>query len=226
MAASDRPPGYQNIDIPSPGRIRGIVKLAEPPRKLSEIAVKKDAEYCGARLPDDSIVRSENGGLLNAVVSIEGIDRGKAFDRSASIRLEHHGCLFQPRVLALIVGQKLDMINGDPIAHTTHAYRNGEITFFNVSFPVQNQRIRREFPTPGLVLLRCDAGHSWQKAWLHVFAHPYFAVTSADGVFVIDGVPPGSWTVKAWHEEIGTQVLRVDVTAGGEAEVSFDRLAR
>jgi hypothetical protein len=202
------------------------VKLPEAPRKLPGIAVKKDAEYCGARLPEDSIVRSQDGGLLNAVVSIEGIDRGKSFDRSSPVRLEHRGCLFQPRVLALIAGQKLDMINGDAITHTTHAYRNGEITIFNVSLPVQNQRIRREFPTPGLMLLRCDAGHAWQKAWLHVFAHPYFAVTSADGSFVLDGVPPGSWTVKAWHEEAGTQVLHVDVPAGGVAEISFDRLAR
>jgi hypothetical protein len=58
-------------------------------------------------------------------------------------------------------------------------------------------------------------------AWVGVVAHPFFAVTSADGTFTLAGVPPGTYTVEAWHERFGTRSAEVTVGDRQAATVSF-----
>ena len=50
-----------------------------------------------------------------------------------------------------------------------------------------------------MVPVKCNQ-HPWMKAYVGVFKHPFFAVSAADGTFTIKGVPPGTYTVVAWHE--------------------------
>ena len=61
-----------------------------------------------------------------------------------------------------------------------------------------------------MVRFKCDV-HGWMAAYVGVVAHPYFAVTGADGSFKLDGVPPGTYTVEAWHERFGTKTAQVTV---------------
>lgn len=66
--------------------------------------------------------------------------------------------------------------------------------------------------------------HPWSKAWILVFDHPYFAVSSGTGVFSIDNVPPGTYLVKAWHPLLGVTEQSVTFTAGQQATIGL-RLA-
>jgi hypothetical protein len=66
-----------------------------------------------------------------------------------------------------------------------------------------------------------DAGKPWTHAWLAVFDHPYYAVTDAKGVFTIDGVPPGKYTLKAWHDRAPVAAQSVDVGANGVVKVDL-----
>ena len=72
----------------------------------------------------------------------------------------------------------------------------------------------------GPVHMRCDV-HSWMSAWVFVAAHPYYAVSSADGTFTLDGVPPGSYKLHAWHAKFGEKTADVTVSAGGKATAEF-----
>jgi hypothetical protein len=163
------------------------------------------------------------GALRSAVVFIENIDRGKAPDLARVPQIDNRGCQFVPRVQALTVGQTLEIVNSDPILHNTHAY-DGNRTVFNLALPVQGQRIPKKITAAGVLAVQCDAGHEWMKAWVHAFPHPYHAVTGADGRVVLDDVPAGLFRVTAWHEELGSQTMEVEVVAGGTAEITFDRL--
>jgi hypothetical protein len=72
---------------------------------------------------------------------------------------------------------------------------------------------------PALVIVK-DADHPWPRAYIAVFDHPYYAVTRPDGSFSIDGVPPGKYTLVAWHERTGKSEQAVEVAANGQTKVS------
>jgi len=62
------------------------------------------------------------------------------------------------------------------------------------------------------------------KSYIGVLKHPFFAVSGEDGSFTIKGVPPGSYTVAAWHEggAQGTEkTMAVKLAANGSAKVDF-----
>ena len=66
-----------------------------------------------------------------------------------------------------------------------------------------------------------DADHPWPRAFLAVFDHPYYAVTQPDGSFRMDSVPPGTYTLVAWHERTGRSEQQVTVGANGAVKVDI-----
>ena len=61
--------------------------------------------------------------------------------------------------------------------------------------------------------LQCDI-HPWMVAYVGVVPHPYYAVSGEDGAFSIKNLPPGKYTLEAWHEKLGTQTQEVTVAPG------------
>jgi hypothetical protein len=79
----------------------------------------------------------------------------------------------------------------------------------------------RIFDKPEIMVpLRCDV-HGWMNAYAGVVPHPFFAVSAADGSFTIKGLPPGAYTIEAWHERLGTQTMKVTVDAKAGATANF-----
>ena len=75
------------------------------------------------------------------------------------------------------------------------------------------------------VAFECNL-HPWMKAWVCVVDHPWFTVTGEDGVFVLQGVPPGDYVLEAWHEKFGKKTAKVSVPPGGNAEATLTFAAR
>ena len=69
--------------------------------------------------------------------------------------------------------------------------------------------------------IRCDA-HDWMRGWIWVIDHPYGATSDADGTFVIEDIPPGTYMLTAWHERLGEQEIEITITPGGTTEVNFE----
>ena len=63
--------------------------------------------------------------------------------------------------------------------------------------------------------------HPWMKAYLGVFEHPYFALSGADGRFTLKDLPPGEYTIEAWHERFGTRSQKVSLGPKETKEVEF-----
>jgi len=120
----------------------------------------------------------------------------------------------------VMVGQKLEIDNSDPVLHNIKAvptHNRG----FNVSQPGAGMKTTRTFSTEEVMVpLQCNV-HSWMHAYVGVLSHPYFAVSGEDGTFTIDGLPPGTYTVEAWHEKLGTKTATVTVGTGETKTADF-----
>lgn len=128
--------------------------------------------------------------------------------------IDQRGCLYDPRVAGVRVGQKVVFLNSDPLLHNVRAVSDANPVFNDV-MPTAGLRLEKVFRRPDVMLqARCDV-HPWMSAWLGVLPHPWFAVTDAAGAFTLEGVPPGTYTLEAWHEVLGRTSTSVEVTPGG-----------
>ena len=118
------------------------------------------------------------------------------------------------------VGQPLEIINSDPTLHNIHATGKANAEFNNGQ-PIQGMKMSHTFTAKEVVVpFKCDV-HGWMNAYVGVLDHPFYAVTSADGSFSLKGLPPGTYTIEAWHEKLGAQTQSVTVAAKDSASIAF-----
>lgn len=171
---------------------------------------------------DTNEIALKGGRLANVFVYVKSGLEGKSFPAPAEKkRVDQHGCLFTPRVLGTQVGQVVEFTNGDATLHNVHA------------LPVSNEEsndpqaqgmppVDRSFSKPEVMVpVRCDI-HPWMVAYIGVLPHPYYAVSGEDGTFSIPNLPPGRYTLEAWHEKLGTRTREVTVEPGQVVAVDFD----
>jgi plastocyanin len=206
-----------------PGEIRGTVTCAGP-HTGKPISMQGDptcASLHPAPVESDEIAL-RGGKLANVFVYVKSGLEGKSFPAPVEKkRVDQRGCLYVPRVLGVQVGQAVEFTNGDPTLHTVHAVpaANAE---FNEPQTEGAPPVHRTFGKPEvMVRVRCDI-HPWMIAWVGVLPHPYYAVSGEDGGFAIPNLPPGRYTLEAWHETLGTRTREVTVAPGRAATVGFD----
>ena len=118
------------------------------------------------------------------------------------------------------VGQPLEIVNSDPTLHNIHAMPKANQEFNNGQ-PIQGMKMTHTFTAKEVMVpFKCDV-HGWMNAYVGVLDHPYFAVTGADGTFKLKGLPPGTYTIEAWHEKLGATTQSVTLGAKETKEVTF-----
>jgi hypothetical protein len=123
--------GYEEITVKNGGLIRGVIRIDGGIPKLAPPKISKFKDYC-TNVPNESLVIGPGRGVRYAVVTLEGITRGKPVEKEALHELDNFKCRFVPHVLAASVGQWLVIKNSDPILHTAHAYFHDGQPHFNV----------------------------------------------------------------------------------------------
>jgi plastocyanin len=168
----------------------------------------------------EEVVVNTNGTLKNVLVYVkEGLGSRKFDPPAGKLEFDQKGCQYNPHVLGIQVGQELEIVNGDPTLHNVHSLSK-ENAQFNVAQPKQGMRLTKKFDKPEVFKVKCEV-HTWMGAYIGVFSHPYFAVTSDDGSFRLKNLPAGDYTIEAWHEKYGTQTMKVKVAASGAAAADF-----
>ncbi len=177
---------------------------------------------------EETVIVNPNGTLANVFVYVKaGLPAGASYPAPASpVLIDQDGCRYHPHVFGIQVGQILKIKNSDGIPHNIKAIAKNNQRF-NVSEPTtMTMDAPRPFRAPEImVTLECNF-HGWMKAYLGVVAHPFYAVTGSDGSFSIKGLPPGTYTIEAWHEKYGTQTATVTVAATGTKTADFTFAAR
>jgi hypothetical protein len=214
------------------GTVSGTIAYngaAPAPKKIDTSA----DPVCGQKNPalatEDNVVT--NGKLANVFVYIKD---GAAADGTkvdgyawpapgGSATLDQNGCHYRPHVLGMMVNQKLSITNSDPTQHNIHPTPKNNQEW-NQSQPNGAPPIEKTFARAEVLIpVKCNQ-HPWMKAYIGVLKHPLFAVSAEDGSFTIKGVPPGTYTVAAWHEggATGTEkTMQVTVPANGAAKADF-----
>jgi len=217
----DAPSGkYAGHAVAGGGTVTGTVHFAGAVTPLAPVPVTKDGDVCGAAIAD-SAGGIANAGLGNTVVWLEGIRSGKPIPLEKRIELESDHCLLVPRMQAALAGGAVNVLAHDEFRQHLRFVAGGEDEArVAVLLGKDEQVIPTELPlkVPGLVIVR-DLDHPWPKAFIAVFDHPYFAVAKNDGSFRIDSIPPGTYTLVAWHERAGRTEQKVTVAANGTAKV-------
>jgi hypothetical protein len=205
------------------GSIIGEVKFVDEPPKMPPVKISKDQDYCGETLPNETYLIDAAGALSNVVVFIETAPTTMAAaDKQRENMLNNSGCRYVPRIMAMQKGERLKVKNNDPKLHIPHSYHDDR-TVFNLSLPFKGttldatSRIRQ----PGILKVVCDT-HAWMLAYIHVFDHPYYAVTDEGGLFTIFDLPAGTYILKAWHEDAGIRSQEIIVPESGEIRVFFE----
>ena len=202
--------------------VRGRVTLVGSVPKTEQVTVHRDSKFCGEMMPIEAVeVDPGLGAIRGVVVSLKGVTKGKALvPEDARIVFENRTCRFIPRTNAAVVGSVLEIVNVDPIMHNTHVRKDGRFgpTVMNVVQPKGVGAIKKTLRDAGYLDIRCDA-HTFMHASVHVFTHPYFAVTDETGLFELKQVPPGTYQLRIWHETLGTMEKTTSVPTTGSVTV-------
>jgi hypothetical protein len=166
-------------------------------------------------LAEDVIV--SDGKLRDVLVRVVKGAKGPFAAPTAPVLITQHDCRYEPHVSAVLVGQPIAIRNGDATYHNVHVSKAGK-NLWNLSQPAGDPDLVKD--TPGaagdVISLHCDV-HAWMQAWSVVVDNPYFAVSGDDGAFTITGLPPGTYTLEAWHPTLGTRTAKVTIGRGRRA---------
>jgi hypothetical protein len=211
------------VDAATAGTLSGRVTFSGTPPAPETLRMAGDpACKAGAGSPSDAVLIDANGGLQNVFIHVkDGLDPKYSFPTpTETLVLDQVGCRYTPRVLGVRVGQPLDIVNSDDTFHNVHGMPTANVEF-NDSTPLKGMKTQRVFPIPEvMVRFKCNV-HGWMAAYVGVVAHPFFAVSAADGSFTIAGLPPGTYTIEAWHERFGTRTQQVTIAERGTADLTL-----
>jgi plastocyanin len=203
--------------------LTGVVKFQGTAPRTTRIDMSADplcAQAHSSPVTTEDVLTEANGGLENVVVYIsEGLGAATFPVPDQPVVMEQKGCQYKPHVLAMRAGQKLDVINSDSTTHNIHPMPNNNREW-NISQP-HGVSIEQVFAREEIAIsVRCNV-HPWMRSYIAVIKNPYFAVTGKNGSFDLKDIPPGSYTLQAWHEKLGSKMQKITVGSGETKTVEF-----
>lgn len=201
------------------GSVKGTVLFeGEPP---TQETLKRDSDQkCSKDKPDEAVVVTK-GKLRDVVVRIKNGTGGKHTAPAQPAFLDQVDCMYTPRVIGIVAGQKLQVRNSDKTFHNVWGQLANKDLFNKPQAPkAADLTLDPSTAKAGdIVELKCGA-HPWMHAYVAVQDHPYFAVTKADGTFKIEGLAIGRYELEAWHPTLGSKTMKIVIGKGKRGDVT------
>jgi len=213
------------VDPATAATVAGKISLEGTPPANAPIRMNADPACVAANKTPQTqeTFVSEAGGLGNVFVYVQSGLTGTFPAPTTPFVFDQQACRYHPHVFGVQVGQPIEIVNSDATLHNIHAMPKSNAEF-NTAQPIKGMKTSHTFTAKEadvVVPFKCDV-HGWMNAFAGVLDHPYFAVSKPDGSFSIPNLPPGTYTLGAWHEKLGTQTLSVTVAAKeSKADANF-----
>jgi plastocyanin len=191
------------------------------PKKLRPIDMSAEPKcakfYSTPPLPEVSLTGSDNS-LQNVIVYVSAGAPDENFTGPV-VHLNQRGCRYAPHVLAVQANQEVWVQNDDTVTHSVHpmAHFNAE---WNRSQPPGTPPVVIRYGQPEFIRVKCEL-HPWMRGVLAVFKNSHHAITDGTGAFTLAELPPGKYTITAWHEVYGTQSKEVTIAPGQNTDLNF-----
>ena len=223
-AAAQQSAPTKVVDPATAGTIIGTVTLdgtAPAPREIMLSGSPACAKLHSSPLIYPEVVTGNHGALADVIVYVKsGLENYRFATPASPAQIDQRGCMYEPHVQGLMVGQKLSVTNTDPVLHNVLMLPRQNIPL-NKSQPIGSSALETSFDHPELAMKVLCNIHPWMCAYVFVFSHPYFDVTSKKGAFELKNLPPGTYTIEAWQEKYGTQDQNVTLAPKQAKSISF-----
>jgi plastocyanin len=217
-------PAGKSVDPATAGEVAGSVKLDGTPPKMKTISMAAEPACTKGHtgpVTSEEVVTGAGGALANVVVYVKsGLDGYSFPPPSTPVKFDQNGCQYHPHVAGVQVGQNIEVVNSDQTTHNIHPIPK-ENREWNESQPPGAAPIDKSFAREEVAIaVKCNV-HPWMKSYIAVLASPYFQVTEKDGKFDLKNLPPGTYTLVAWHELYGPSEQMVTIGPKETKSVSF-----
>jgi hypothetical protein len=206
---------------PAAGSISGTVTYTGTMPKMKPIDMAKEPT-CAAQhktpVMTETAIAGPNNSLEDVVIYVSAGDQGST-TATMAVRYEQKGCQYVPHVAVLQVNQPLEIYNLDKTSHNIHplARANAE---WNKSQPPGSPPLKETFSKAEFIPVKCNI-HPWMHGYFAVLNTSHATQSGEDGTYSLKGLPPGKYTITAWHERFGTQSQVVTVGSGDTPKVNF-----
>jgi len=218
-------PGGQKVDSSTAGNVTGTVTLDGKAPMNEPIKMNADPvcvkENSTPQFQETYSVGSDGKSLANVFVYVKDGLGNYVFDTPTTpAQIDQKSCRYHPHVFGMMVNQPLEILNSDPTLHNIHALPKDN-SEFNNGQPLQGMKMTHTFTKKEVMVpFKCDV-HGWMNAYVGVMDNPYYAVTKDDGKFELNSLPPGTYTIEAWHEKLGPMTQMVTIGAKESKELTF-----
>ncbi len=206
---------------PNGGTVSGKVTYEGTSVKMKPIDMSREPScakmYATPQLAE-TVVTGAGNSLENVVVYVSAGAPDDAAPSNAAI-FTQKGCRYIPHLLAFQVNQELKITNEDQTVHNVHpqSKRNRE---WNKSQPPGAPPIRESYEQAEFIPVKCNV-HPWMHGTFAVLKNSHFAVTGNGGAFSLPNLPPGKYTITAWHESYGEQSQEVTINGSETKTINF-----
>lgn len=217
---------YEVAPVKDGVSIQGKVHLGNSKPLVKRFPIFKDHKICGKGHRDIPLVQVNGEGLLDTVVYLVNVPKGKPFRSwSKKITINQSGCRFIPHLSVMANGGEIEVINSDATLHNIHAYElvgANHFSNFTVSQPQRGDIVTKEVTVRRGMGMRvnCDA-HNFMRGFVFLARNPYFAIVESDGMYSIDDIPPGTYVVRTWHGTLGERTRTITVKPNSVGTVDF-----
>lgn len=199
------------------GTIRGQVRVPS----VSNDGLSAPNPYPGRASSMGKRPVAVRGSVLDAVVYVESITPSVDSTLSAehgTPAMEQKDQAFGPRVIAVPVGGTVAFPNRDPIFHSVFSV--SPVKRFDLGKYGRGKSKSVTFTKAGVVNVYCDI-HSDMAGFVLVVPNHAFVQPDADGRFALPSLPPGTYTVVAWHPDLKSVRRTVQIPESGDVAVDL-----